>query len=70
TVMLLLRAEGLHSCTQMAWAKYHRTVAEVLSPPDELILFCGMSIGFEDTAVEYTRTGRAPLDETVVFVEA
>ena len=48
TVMLLLRAEGLHSCPQMAWAKYHRTVAEVLSPPDELILFCGMSIGFED----------------------
>ncbi|MEU9876377.1 nitroreductase [Streptomyces phaeochromogenes] len=70
TVMLLLRAEGLHSCTQMAWAKYHRTVAEVLAPPEELILFCGMSIGFEDTTVGYTRTGRAPLDETVVFVEA
>ncbi len=70
TVMLLLRAEGLHSCTQMAWAKYHRTVAEVLAPPDELLLFCGMSIGFEDTTVGYTRTGRAPLDETVVFVEA
>jgi nitroreductase len=24
TVMLLLRAEGLHSCPQMAWAKFHR----------------------------------------------
>jgi len=69
TVMLLLRAEGLHSCTQMAWAKYRKTVAEVLSPPDELILFCGMSIGFEDFTVGYTRTGRAPLDETVTFVE-
>ena len=52
TVMLLLRAEGLHSCPQMAWAKYHKTVAEVLSPPDELILFCGMSIGFRDVTVE------------------
>ncbi|MEU9954946.1 nitroreductase [Streptomyces sp. NPDC050982] len=50
TVMLLLRAEGLHSCTQMAWAKCHRAVAEVLSPPDEFILFCGMSIGFEGAA--------------------
>ncbi len=69
TVMLLLRAEGLHSCTQMAWAKYRKTVAEVLSPPDELILFCGMSIGFEDVTVSYVRTGRAPLDETVTFVE-
>ncbi|MET8627834.1 nitroreductase [Kitasatospora sp. NPDC004669] len=69
TVMLLLRAEGLHSCTQMAWAKFHKTVAEVLSPPDELILFCGMSIGFEDVTEGDTRTGRAPLDETVTFVD-
>jgi hypothetical protein len=64
TVMLLLRAEGLHSCPQMAWSQHRRTVAEVLSPPDELILFCGMSIG-----IDYARTGRALLDETVTFVE-
>ncbi|MFE2215842.1 nitroreductase [Streptomyces canus] len=69
TVMLLLRAEGLHSCPQMAWAKFHRTVAEVLSPPHELLLFCGMSIGFEDVNAGDARTGRAPLDETVAFVE-
>ena len=68
TVMLLLRAEGLHSCPQMAWSQVRETVAEVLSPPDGLILFCGMSIGHEDPKVSYTRTGRAPLDETVTFV--
>ncbi len=69
TVMLLLRAEGLHSCTQMAWSVYRKTVAEVLSPRDGLILFCGMSIGYEDVTVRYTRTGRAPIDETVTFVD-
>jgi nitroreductase len=69
TVMLLVRVEGLHSCTQMAWAKFHKTVAEILSPPDELILFCGMSIGFEDVTVHHPRTGRAPLDETATFVD-
>ncbi|MDX3097826.1 nitroreductase [Streptomyces sp. ME01-24h] len=69
TVMLLLRAEGLHSCPQMAWAKFHRTVAEVISPPEDLILFCGMSMGFEDAAVEDGRTGRALLEETVTFIE-
>ncbi|MFC5200251.1 nitroreductase [Streptomyces kaempferi] len=69
TVMLLLRAEGLHSCPQMAWSVYRKTVAEVLSPPDDLVLFCGMSIGFEDIAVPYIRTGRALLDETVTFVD-
>jgi nitroreductase len=69
TIMLLLRAEGLHSCPQMSWAKVRKTVADIVSPPDELILFCGMSIGYEDPAVSYVRTGRAPLDETVTFVE-
>jgi len=69
TVMLLLRAEGLHSCPQMAWSQVRKTVAEIVSPPDELILFCGMSIGYEDTTVRYVRNARAPLDETVTFIE-
>ncbi|WP_061294841.1 nitroreductase [Herbidospora cretacea] len=68
TVMLLLRAEGLHSCPQMAWSVYRSTVAEVLSPPEGLVLFCGLSIGYEDVTVRHPRTGRAPLDETVTFV--
>jgi hypothetical protein len=52
-----------------AWAKYHKTVAVVLSPPDGLILFCGMPIGFEDVTAGDARTGRAPFDETVTFVD-
>jgi nitroreductase len=69
SVMLLLRDEGLHSCPQMAWSQVRETVADVLSPPDGLILFCGLSIGYEDPAVSYIRTGRVPLDETVTFVD-
>ena len=69
TVMLLLRAEGLHSCPQMAWSQVRKTVAEIVSPPAELILFCGMSIGYEDVTVGYVRNARAPLDETVTFIE-
>ncbi len=69
TVMLLLRAGGLHSCPQMAWSQVRKTVAEVVSPSDDLILFCGMSIGFEDIDVRHTRTGRAPLEDTVTFIE-
>ena len=68
TVMLLLRAEGLHSCAQMAWSVYRKTVAKVLSPPDGLILYCGMSIGYEDITIHSERMGRAPLDETVTFL--
>jgi nitroreductase len=68
TVMLLLRAEGLHSCPQMAWSIYHRTVAEAVSPPAGAILFCGMSIGFEDPTSRHARIDRAPLTETVTFI--
>ena len=68
SVMLLLRAEGLHSCPQMAWSQVHNTVAEIVKPPNELMLFCGMSIGHEDVTVDYVRTGRAELDETVTFI--
>ncbi|AEW98497.1 nitroreductase [Streptantibioticus cattleyicolor] len=69
TVMLLLRAEGLHSCAQMAWSVYRSTVAEIVSPPSDLILFCGLSIGYEDAAAPQTRTDRAPLGETVTFLD-
>ena len=69
SVMLLLRAEGLHSCPQMAWSQVRETVADVVSPPDGLILFCGLSIGYEDTTVSLPRTGRAPLSETIAFVD-
>ncbi|WP_312877642.1 nitroreductase [Lentzea indica] len=69
TVMLLLREEGLHSCPQMAWAKFNASVAEIVAPPDELVLFCGMSIGYEDRALVEPRTGRAPLTETVTFLD-
>jgi nitroreductase len=68
TVMLLLRAEGLHSCPQMAWSVYRKTVAEVVAPPEELVLFCGLSIGYEDTTVEHPRIRRAPLAETTTFL--
>jgi nitroreductase len=68
TVMLLLRAEGLHSCTQEAWAEYHRSVAEVIDPPPERLLFCGMSIGYAEPAVTHPRIRRAPLSETVSFL--
>ncbi|MFJ4467718.1 nitroreductase [Streptomyces sp. NPDC089424] len=69
SVMLLLRSEGLHSCAQMAWAKFHKTVAEVVSPPDDQMLFCGMSIGFEEPTACDPRTGRAELTETVTFID-
>ena len=69
TVMLLLRAEGLHSCPQMAWSQVRKTVAEILSPPDGAhpVLWHVDRVRGPDG--ELHPTGRAPLDETVTFVD-
>jgi nitroreductase len=55
TVMLLLRERGLDSCSQECWSIYNRLVAEFLSPPPELLLFCGMAIGYADEAAPVNR---------------
>ncbi|MEV7123180.1 nitroreductase [Kitasatospora griseola] len=68
TVMLLLRAEGLHSCPQVMWTTYHRTVGQLLGADARLVLLCGVSVGFEKEGVRPLRTGRADMAETVNFL--
>ncbi|MFD8826898.1 nitroreductase [Streptomyces sp. NPDC059605] len=70
TVMLLLRAEGLHSCPQVMWTMYRRTVSETVGADDGLALFCGVAVGFEKEGVPRLRTGRVDMTETVSFVGA
>jgi nitroreductase len=69
SVMLLLRAEGLDSCPQIAWAEYHRTVAEVIKPPDGHLLACGMAIGYADPQEPKPPMPRAPLSEVATFLD-
>lgn len=68
SVMLLLKVEGLDSCPQIAWAEYHRSVAEVIQPPGGHVLACGMSIGYADPQEPQPATPRAPLAEVVTFL--
>jgi nitroreductase len=70
SVMLLLRDEGLDSCPQIAWAEYHRTVAEVVKPPGGHVLVCGMSIGYADPDETQPTMPRAPLSEVVIFLDS
>ena len=68
TVMLLLRAEGLHSCPQVMWTMYRRTVSRLVAAGDQLVLLCGVAVGFEEEGAPEVRTGRAEITETVRFV--
>ena len=64
-VMLLLREQGLDSCAQECWSIYNRVVSGFLGSPPELLLFCGMAIGYADESapVNRLRSERLKLDE-------
>ena len=65
TVMLLAVEAGLATCAQECWAVYPDTVTRFLGTPAERMLFCGMSIGFEDVQepANRLRATRAPEEE-------
>jgi nitroreductase len=67
TVMLLAREHGLHTCPQEAWAVWHVAVTSFLSLPAELMLFCGLALGYRDESapINRLRTDRAELSEFV-----
>ncbi len=70
TFMLLARDRGLDTCAQEIWSAYPRTVAEFCGMDDELMLFCGVAIGYrdEDHPVNQLRSEREPLENWVKLV--
>lgn len=69
TLMLLLRAEGLDSCAQECWARFHQTITRFIGTPPQRMLFTGMAIGYRDPAhpINDLVTRRAPLEEFANF---
>jgi nitroreductase len=49
SLMLLCEDHGLATCAQGYWTFFHDNVRAVTSAPDDLMLACGLAIGFEDT---------------------
>lgn len=64
TFMLLAREAGLDTCAQEAWATRPACVTEFVGAGAELMLFCGMAIGYRDSGqpVNALVTDREPLD--------
>ena len=69
TVMLIAREKGLHSCAQEAWAMWHSTVNQHLVVDSNLMLFCGMGIGYADEnhPINSWRTDREAVDNFTTF---
>ena len=70
TFMLLTREAGLDTCPQEAWAMKQESVTAFVEAPDELMLFCGMAIGYQDESekVNELRTSRRPIEDWTVFL--
>lgn len=70
TFMLLAVDAGLDTCAQESWSLYPQTVAEFCGVPDELMLFCGMAIGYRDSShpVNTLSSQRTPVDEFATWV--
>jgi nitroreductase len=68
-IMLLAREQGLETCAQESWAIWHKEVAEFLNVESNLMLFCGLALGYGEHAapINHLRTDRAGFDEFAVF---
>ena len=66
TFMLLAREAGLDTCPQEAWAMKQESVTAFVEAPDELMLFCGMAIGYQDESekVNELTTSRRPIEDS------
>ena len=69
TVALLARGFGLHTCPQQAWVSFHRTVRTFLRLPENLMIYSGMAVGYEDAAASINswRSPREPLHAYATF---
>ena len=69
--MLLAKEVGLDTCPQEAWAIKQESVTAFVKAPDELMLFCGMAIGYKDdeAKINKLRTERRPFQDWATFVK-
>lgn len=69
TLMLAAVERGLGTCPQEAWMLRHQTVRDHFAIPDEMDFYCGLALGYPDTAaaINNYRTERARLDEVVTW---
>ncbi|EBA09116.1 nitroreductase [Sagittula stellata] len=70
TLLLVAEARGLATCTQAAFAPFHKVIRPEIGMGEDEILVCGIALGHaEQSAPENSfRTERAPLDDWARFV--
>jgi nitroreductase len=70
TFMLLAKEAGLDTCSQEAWSIKQDSVSQFVKSDEDDILFCGMSIGYQDkdAPINSLRSERRSIDEWAKFL--
>ena len=70
TIMLQAREFGLHTCAQESWTVWHNLLKNHINPSKELMLFCGVAIGYLDknAKVNELRTERENVQDFTNFL--
>ena len=70
TFMLLAKEAGLDTCAQEAWSMKHESVSSFVHASSDDMLFCGMSIGYQDQEAPINKliSARRPLEEWTSFL--
>lgn len=70
TAMLLFQEAGVDTCAQESWAMWPKTVADFVGAPGELMLFCGLAVGYKDPdhPVNELVSDREPLEKFATFL--
>jgi nitroreductase len=71
TFALALTERGLGSCVQVSIAAYPEILRAHLDIPEDLMVLCGMSIGYPDPAFagNSLEVPRNPVDANVTFLD-
>lgn len=72
TLLLALTARGLGSCCEVSLAAYPDVISKELEIPPELVIICGVAIGYTDEsfATNHLHVARAPVEKNVVILDS
>jgi nitroreductase len=70
TFMLLAIEAGIDTCAQEAWSLKQDSVKKFLKIEDDIMLFCGMAIGYQDknSPINQLRSQRSSIENWTSFV--
>jgi len=70
-IMVAAREQGLHTCPQAAWNRFHSVILPHIGAKSSEMLVCGMAIGYADlsAAVNTFHTPRVPVSEFSTWLD-